>query len=111
MITGQPSNRTDIPLGENTTFTVNATGGIITYQWQYGGRNIADTADMYSGTTTSTLTVITVAASDEGAYTCVVSNEIGSVTSAQAFLTVGKLSSALPVSVLVLCWSLHTHTQ
>ena len=66
---------------------------------------------MYSGTNTSTLTVITVAASDEGDYTCVVSNGSVNVTSDPAFLTVGKLSSALPVSMLVLRWSLHTHTH
>ena len=91
VITDQPTNQTDIAMCLDATFTVVAAGENLTYQWQYGGVDIMDITDMYSGTNTADLTVITVDASDEGAYVCNVSNENGAVTTALAFLSVGKL--------------------
>ncbi len=78
-------------MGLDATFTVVAAGENLAYQWQYGGVDIMDSTDMYSGTDTLTLTVITVGASDVGAYVCFVSNENGNVTTDPAFLSVGKL--------------------
>ncbi len=78
-------------MGLDATFTVVAAGENLAYQWQYGGMDIMDIPDMYSGTNTSTLTVVTVDDSDEGAYVCSVSNENGTVTTDPAFLSVGKL--------------------
>ncbi len=89
IITDQPTNQTDIAMGLDATFTVVADGENLAYQWQYGGVDIMDITDMYSGTNTSTLTVITVGASDEGVYVCNVSNENGTVTTDPAFLSVG----------------------
>ena len=77
-------------IDENATFSVAATGVSLTYQWQKDGTNITDTADTYNGTTTATLTVLSVELSDAGNYTCVVTGAGGSVNSNTAQLTVGE---------------------
>ena len=43
-----------------------------------------------SGSTSSSLVVITVEESDEGTFRCAIANGAGNVTSAEATLTVGK---------------------
>ena len=84
-ITKQPTNQT-VNEGGTLTLSVvasNATG----YQWKKGGENI-------SSATSATYTKQSVAPSDAGSYTCVVSGEGGtSVTSDEATVTV----KALPV--------------
>jgi len=67
--------------GTNVTFTVVASGNGLTYQWQLNGTNI-------SGQTSSTLTLTSVTANQAGAYTVVVTNSSGSVTSSSAILTI-----------------------
>ena len=63
------------------TFTVTATYGTLTYQWQ---KNTVDIPDE----TGATLTLDSVQAIDEGSYRVVVSNTADSVTSNPATLTV-----------------------
>ena len=75
-------------IDEDATFSVTATGDSLTYQWQKDGIDITDTADTYSGTTTATLTVLSVEVANEGSYSCVVN---GTVNSTSAQLTVGEL--------------------
>jgi hypothetical protein len=82
--------------GENVTFTVIAStsdGGTLTYQWGKDGSPI-------SGATGATLTLNSLAISDSGSYSVVVTNTLGlstaSTTSASAVLTV-----ALPVATTV----------
>lgn len=85
VITQQPTNQT-VNEGEALTLSVlatNATG----YQWKKDGENI-------SSATSATYTKQSVAPSDAGSYTCVVSGDGGtSVTSDAATVTV----NALPV--------------
>ena len=76
--------------GSDATFFVTATGFQLNYQWQKNGINIFDTANTYSGTTTATLTVLSVNINDTGLYRVIVSNSAGSVFSNQANFTVGK---------------------
>lgn len=57
------------------------------YQWQLGGVDLQDDART-SGATSSTLQISAVTSADAGAYTVVVSNAHGSVTSKPAILTV-----------------------
>ena len=76
--------------GSDVTFTVIATGTQLSYQWQKNGINIFNTANTYSGTTTATLTILSVTAVDSGQYRVSVSNSAGSVISNQASLTFGK---------------------
>ncbi|HVS88295.1 MAG TPA: choice-of-anchor D domain-containing protein [Candidatus Acidoferrum sp.] len=81
-ITPPPANQT-VTAGQTATFTVVATGTApLSYQWQKNGANIAG-ASSASYTTPATTT------SDSGStFDVVVSNTVGTVTSAAATLTV-----------------------
>jgi hypothetical protein len=80
-ITTQPVSQT-IPPGNTATFTVVATGASpLAYQWRKNGTPIA-------GATASTLTIRSASVSDNGAYTVVVTNSIGTATSSAANLSV-----------------------
>ncbi len=80
-ITSQPTNQS-VPSGSNAVFTVTATGSApLAYQWRSNGANLA-------GATGSALTLVNVQPANGGSYSVVVSNSIGSVTSATAVLTV-----------------------
>jgi hypothetical protein len=69
----------------NATFTVTALGTApLLYQWQHAGTNIA-------GATSSVLVIPTVQPYNGGAYTVVVSNNVGTATSTPATLTIGGL--------------------
>jgi uncharacterized repeat protein (TIGR01451 family) len=81
VITGPPQSQT-INAGASATFSVTATGTApLTYQWRFNTAPIA-------GATTSTYTRPNVQEADAGAYSVVVANAAGSVTSADATLTV-----------------------
>ena len=75
-----PQSRT-VVAGSDTTFIVTASGGSLRYQWRFGGANIP-------GATGSALTLPNVQPADAGGYDVIVSNTLGSVTSAVATLTV-----------------------
>ncbi len=93
-ITTQPANQVDINEGTNAVFSVVASGALLSYQWKKGGNDISDDDGPYSGTTTNTLTVLSVDSSDEGDYTVCVINEADTVTSdPAATLTVCKYSN------------------
>jgi hypothetical protein len=79
-ITTQPASQT-VAQGGSATFSVVATGSGLTYQWRFNGANI-------SGANASSYTKSNAQASDAGNYSVVVSNAGGSVTSANAVLTV-----------------------
>jgi hypothetical protein len=80
-ITTQPSN-TVAMVGSNATFTVTASGDPpLTYQWSFNGTNLA-------GATSNVLTLTNVQLTNAGTYVVVVTNGIGSVTSAPATLRV-----------------------
>ncbi|MCL9981247.1 MAG: T9SS type A sorting domain-containing protein [Bacteroidia bacterium] len=75
--------------GNTVTFSVSATnptsvganGGTITYQWKKNGTNI-------SGATSSTYSISNPVASDNGAYTCEVTNNYGSILTDPAYLNI-----------------------
>ena len=72
--------------GSGVQFSVTATGTApLSYQWQKDGKII-------KGAITSTLSV---QKSDEGGYTCVVSNTAGTVTSNAATVTLGEYECRL----------------
>ena len=71
----QPTDQLNIPIGQDAMFSVSATGDSLTYQWQKDGNDIMDNAD-YSGTTTATLTVLSVDLADEGLYRCVINTTV-----------------------------------
>jgi WD40 repeat protein len=80
-ITQQPASLT-VNAGQPATFAVAATGtGPLSYQWSKAGWTI-------SGATQATYSASDVQASDQGGYTCTISNSSGSVNSNAATLTV-----------------------
>ena len=73
--------------------TINKTlGEKFTYQWQINGSDLVEGSGKFEGVNTSVLTIRDARNEDEGSYQCVISNGAGdSVTSNEAFLSVGKL--------------------
>lgn len=87
-VTSQPADTT-VVAGGSAALTVAASGsGTLSYQWQKGGTAI-------SGATSSTLALTSVAASQAGAYTCVVTSTLNGTTTT-ATSQVGNLSVSLP---------------
>jgi hypothetical protein len=80
-ITTQPVNQA-VTAGQPATFTVAATGTPApTYQWRKDGANI-------SGATSATVTITSAQSGDASSYDVVITNSLGTVTSAAATLTV-----------------------
>jgi len=83
----QPASLTN-GAGTTAAFTVYAVGsGPLSYQWRKDGANLADGGNV-SGTATGSLSLSNVLGGDAGRYSVVISNALGSVTSAAATLTV-----------------------
>ncbi|HEV2210481.1 MAG TPA: LamG-like jellyroll fold domain-containing protein [Verrucomicrobiae bacterium] len=84
-ITAQPSDQ-HVLAGGTGFFRVGAGGSQpLYYQWYYNAAPVV-------GATTAWLTLTNVAPSDEGNYSCTVSNSLGSLGSSNAALTVTVLS-------------------
>ena len=79
-ITTQPASQSVYP-GDRVSFTVTATNGPLSYQWQFYGANIA-------GGTSPNLVLARVQTSEAGPYRVILSNPSGSIISAVANLTV-----------------------
>ena len=77
-------------VGHTATFTVQATGsGTLTYQWKKGSTPIG-------GATTPTYTTPTLVLTDNGtAFSCDVTNSVGTVPSNTALLTVQALGTSI----------------
>ena len=86
-ITTQPTAQT-VTEGEAATFTVEATGGNLSYQWQQSTDNGSKWTNI-TGETNATYTIATTTMDMNGTqYRCVVKNSINEVTSDAATLTV-----------------------
>ncbi len=86
-ITAQPASQT-VVAGTTVSFAVAAVGDQpLSYQWQENGTNLVDGGGL-SGSSTSSLTIASVALTNAGAYSVTVSNAIRVVSSAKAVLTV-----------------------
>jgi len=74
--------------GQSATLTVAASGGAtLGYQWRRGTTNLTNSGE-FSGVNTPTLTISPIGAGDAGAdYNCVVTNILGTATSANATLS------------------------
>jgi len=77
----EPLASQEVNVWQNPSFTVRATGFPLFYQWRKDGVDLA-------GATNATCNLPLVQTSHAGTYTVVVSNVLGSVTSAVAELTV-----------------------
>ena len=88
VITAQPQGRA-VSAGESVVFAVSATGtGPLAYQWRRNGANLA-------GRTNDSLVLTNVTTTDAGSYSVVISGPGGSVTSANAALTVSATARFL----------------
>jgi uncharacterized repeat protein (TIGR03803 family) len=100
LITSQPTNQAVLE-GMTATFSVaTATNALLYYQWQFdGGSGLMNLTDggRISGSATSSLTIDNVSPADVGAYSVIVSNAAGSVTSGIASLTI--MTGQAPVIV------------
>ncbi|MDF2436516.1 MAG: hypothetical protein K0Q95_892 [Bacteroidota bacterium] len=111
-ITSQPSAVTVCP-GANPSFTIAASGTSLSYQWQEDPNtgtfaNITN-GGIYSGATTTTLTLTGVPASNTNyKYRCVVTGCGTSATSNQAILTVNAVTTAAAGSDQTVCVSTAT---
>ena len=95
-ITAQPQSAI-VHAGENATFSVSAVGDPpLSYQWSLEGTNLL-------AATSSSLTVLSVAQKDLGAYVVVVSNPEGAVTSSNAVLSMYPFL-AIPFSGALTTW-------
>ena len=83
-----------MPPGATAIFTVGtATNGQLFYQWQENSTNLTDGGSI-SGSATSALSIANVSPANVAAYAVIVSNALGSVTSAPA--TLGLLPVTSP---------------
>ncbi|HWH68088.1 MAG TPA: LamG-like jellyroll fold domain-containing protein, partial [Candidatus Sulfotelmatobacter sp.] len=102
-ITTQPQSRTNLA-GQAATFSAVASGSEpLSYCWCWNGVGLNDGGRM-SGATTNALSIASVQASDAGDYTLVVTNSMGSVTSAVATLTVTVPGSCSPAPAGLISW-------
>jgi hypothetical protein len=84
-ITTSPTSRT-VCAGDNTSFTVAATGtGTLSYQWKRGSTDV--------GLNSAILSLTGVSAADVGSYTCVVTGTCGNATTTAAVLTVNAVTA------------------
>ena len=84
MIATHPSSQS-VDLTQAATFTCNATGYNVSYQWTIGSGSFPNKV---TGINSNTLVIPNVRSSDNNTYACVASNEGGSVSSNAAQLTV-----------------------
>jgi len=76
-----PPESMTVIAGQTVTLAVEAEGTMLIYQWNKDGMPI-------EGATSSTLTLTGVQPNDAGSYTITLSNDLGTITSAEAVLTV-----------------------
>ena len=90
-----PPQSVTVSNGLNASFSVVASGSApLNYQWQFNGGAL-------SGATSSSLTITNVQPANQGDYTVVVSNAVGSITSTAAHLTV-QTTSAGPFQLAII---------
>ena len=90
--------------GNNTVFTVTASGLRLTYTWMQNGGALP--SDGRFITANETLTIQNVNVSDVGNYSCLVSNAAGSDTSNPAGLTLSELCVQSQVHYSTMCFDL-----
>ena len=84
VLTTLPSSQS-VDLTQTATFTCSATGYNVSYNWTIGSGSFPSKV---TGINTNTLVIPDVRSSDDNTYTCVASNEGGSVSLNGAKLTV-----------------------
>ena len=86
-ITTQPVSQENISAGTNISFSVEAEGVNLSYQWRKDETNLTDGGNI-SGATTNELSINSVTIDDAGNYDCVVTGDYGVETSDIAVLSI-----------------------
>ncbi len=93
IVISQGSNQTVLP-GAPASFTVAAAGDPpFSYFWQLNGTNLADGGGI-SGSASNTLNISPTTDASAGAYSVIITNSFGSLTSAVAMLNVTAVTTA-----------------
>jgi hypothetical protein len=101
-ILSQPLSTAACP-GTNASFTVSATGGTLTYQWQVSTNGGASYNDI-PGATAATLNLTGVTAAMNGnLYRCVVDNGSNPATSVSGQLTVNSATAVAAIANVTAC--------
>lgn len=94
IVTAQPQSCTKT-YADTAVFSVGATGlPAATYQWRRNGVNVTNDSRI-SGAQSNTLTIKKAQLSDAGEFSVVVANDMGSVTSQAAVLTMNKATQTI----------------
>jgi N-acetylneuraminic acid mutarotase len=86
-ISTQPADKI-VSFNSSVTLSVSATGGVLSYQWQFDGTNI-------NSATGASLTITNVSVANTGVYTVIVNNAAGSVTSTSVTLAIASVGIKL----------------
>ena len=78
-----------VATGASTSFTVEASGDDLQFQWRKDGKDLHD-GSKYCDTKTHTLHIKEVEKRDKGSYQCLVKNGVGEMLSEEADLAVSK---------------------
>ncbi len=90
-ITQQPVSQS-VTQGATASFSVQATGSNLSYQWEKNGSTV-------SGANSNVYTINNVSSSDAGVYHCVVSGDCGIVTSNDVSLTVSPVTYTVTFNI------------
>ena len=88
-VTQHPESKS-VATGASRTFTVEASGDGLQFQWKKDGKDLHD-GNKYRDTKTHTLHIKDVEKSDSGSYQCLVKNDVREELSEEADLAVSKL--------------------
>ena len=100
-VTRHPKSQS-VQTGAQTTFTIEARGDALTFQWQKDGSDVHNSSN-YSGTDTNTLSIRQVKKSHAGCYRCLVMNDVkkDGILSREAQLSVCKFNFIYCFTVVV----------
>ena len=103
VITVPPASQT-VAAGTTLSLSVSASGTLpLSYQWLFNGAALSD-GTQFSGTATPTLWLTNAQPANAGGYSVVVTNVVGSVTSAVATLTVNMVGACVPPPAGLVGW-------
>ncbi len=94
IILTHPVSQENIDESSEVTFSVQADGTNLRYQWRKDEVDLSDDGNI-SGSLTSQLSVSDVSLADEGAYDCIITGNCGEITSNDAILTLASETAIL----------------
>ncbi|MBN2597744.1 MAG: gliding motility-associated C-terminal domain-containing protein [Marinifilaceae bacterium] len=94
----------EVCAGEDVSFTADAVGNNVNYQWKFDGVDIVDVPGAISGSNTSSLSIVSSQVSHSGYYTCILSDDCTDYRSTKPTeLVVHALPNTAIYGRMVLC--------